>query len=140
MSDQNKAQLRRVTDEVINGRDLDLVDELFSDDYVMHDPNAPGEVRGQEAMKGYLGMFLGAFSDLRLEVVDQVAEGNKVATRYVGSATHDGDLMGIAATGNKVTLNGIIITRFAQDRIAEEWQAIDVLGILQQIGAVPAPA
>lgn len=135
MSEQHKATLQRVVEQVFNGRDLDKVADLFTENYVMHDPSAPEEPRGVDGMKQYVSMFLTAFSDLRITIEDQLVNGDKVATRFSATGTHDGDLMGIAPSGNHVQVSGIIITRFENGKIAEEWQAFDTLGMLQQVGA-----
>ena len=97
MSEENKAIVRRVNDEVFSQGNLDLVDELFSPNYVLHDPGIPGgELRGTEDFKQqWVGMFRTTFPDLQLSVEDQVAEGDKVVTRYTGRGTHQGELMGI---------------------------------------------
>jgi predicted SnoaL-like aldol condensation-catalyzing enzyme len=97
MSEENKAILRRATDEVFTGGNLDVVDDLFAPSYILHDPGIPGgELRGIESFKQqWVSMFRTAFPDLQLNVEDQVAEGDKVATRYTGRGTHQGELMGI---------------------------------------------
>jgi hypothetical protein len=97
MSEENKAILRRVTDEVFTGGNLDVVDDLFAPNYILNDPGIPGgELRGIESFKQqWVSMFRTAFPDLQLNVEDQVAEGDKVATRYTGRGTHQCELMGI---------------------------------------------
>jgi steroid delta-isomerase-like uncharacterized protein len=141
MSEENKAVLRRVNDEVFVQRNLDLVDELFAPDYVLHDPGLPGgELRGTEDFKQrWVSMFRTAFPDLQLSVEDQVAEGDKVATRYTGRGTHQGELMGIPPTGNDVSVDGVIISRVSGGSIEEEWNNFDALGMMQQLGVIPPP-
>lgn len=130
-----KAALRRVPEEIFNQGNLDAVEELFTEDYVLHDPNFPGEVRGTEGFKAYVGAFRTGLPDIQITVEDQVAEGDKVVTRWRTSGTHDGELMGVPATGKRVETSGIIISRFEDDKIAEEWSVVDVLGLMTQIGA-----
>ena len=141
MSEENKAILRRVTDEVFNQGNLDVVDELFSPDYVLHDPGIPGgELRGPEDFKQHwVSMFRTAFPDLQLSVEDQVAEGDKVVTRYTGRGTHQGELMGISPTNNEAVVSGIIMSRVSGGRVEEEWNSFDALGMMQQLDAVPGP-
>ncbi len=141
MSEENKALLRRVTDEVFNQGNLDVVDELFAPNYVLHDPGIPGgELRGTEGFKQqWVSMFRTAFPDLQLSVEDQVAEGDEVVTRYTGRGTHRGELMGIAPTNNEVVVSGIIMSRVSGGRIEEEWNNFDALGMMQQLGVVPQP-
>jgi steroid delta-isomerase-like uncharacterized protein len=134
-----KARLRQVPEEIFNKGNLELVGELFTDDYVLHDPNFPGEVRGIDGFKSYVSAFRTGMPDLEITVEDQVAEGSKVVTRWRGSGTHDGELMGVPATGKRVETSGMIISRFEDDKIAEEWASVDVLGLMTQIGAVSGP-
>ncbi len=141
MSEENKAILRRVTDEVFNQGNLDLVDELFAPDYVLHDPGIPGgELRGTESFKQqWVSMFRTAFPDLQLSVEDQVGEGDKVVTRYTGRGTHRGELMGIPPTNNEAVVSGIIMSRVSGGRVEEEWNNFDALGMMQQLGVIPEP-
>jgi steroid delta-isomerase-like uncharacterized protein len=141
MSEENKAILRRVNDEVFSQGNLDLVDELFAPDYVLHDPGLPGgELRGTEHFKQrWVSMFRTAYPDLQLSVEDQIAEGDKVVARYTGRGTHQGELMGIPPTGNEVSVGGIIISRVSGGRVEEEWNSFDALGMMQQLGVIPPP-
>ena len=84
-------------------------------------------------------MLLTASPDLHITVEDQVAEGDKVVTRYTTRGTHQGPFMGIPPTGKHVTVTGIVITRFANCKEVEEWANADWLGLLQQLGVVPTP-
>jgi steroid delta-isomerase-like uncharacterized protein len=84
-------------------------------------------------------MFLSAFPDLHWTIEDAVAEGNKVVLRLTARGTHRGAFQGIPPTGKQVTVTGIIISRLADGKIAEEWANRDVLGLLQQLGVVPVP-
>jgi steroid delta-isomerase-like uncharacterized protein len=115
------------------------VDELFAPHYVLHDPAVPGEVRGPEGIKQYVGMYRSAYPDTRFTVEDQIAEGDEVATRWTGRGTHRGELMGIPPTGREVTITGITIDSVSGGRIEEEWNNFDQLGLLQQLGVVPTP-
>jgi steroid delta-isomerase-like uncharacterized protein len=136
---ENKATVRRVYDEVFNQGNLSVVDELFDPDYVLHDPGVPGgELRGLEAFKAqWVSMLRTAFPDLRIVIEDQVAEGDKVASRYTGSGTNQGELRGFPPTNNRVEVTGTITSRFADGKIVEEWNNIDGLGMMQQLGIVP---
>ena len=138
-ANENKATVRRVPDEVFNQGNLSVVDELFAPDYVLHDPGIlREELRGLEAFKEqWVSMFRTAFPDLRIVIEDQVAEGDKVATRYTGTGTHQGELMGFPPTNNRVEVTGTITSRFAEGKIVEEWDNIDSMGMMQQLGIVP---
>jgi steroid delta-isomerase-like uncharacterized protein len=134
---ENKALVRRYWDEVVNPGNLDLIDALFAPDYVLHTPD--GDVPGRDGIRQQLTAFRAAFPDLRAEVADEVAEGDKVVQWVLARGTHRGELFGVPPTGKSVTITGIVISRVAAGKIAEEWEVLDLLGVLQQIGAVPTP-
>ena len=136
---ENKATVRRVPDEVFNQGNLSVVDELLAPDYVLHDPGVPGgELRGLEAFKEqWVSMFRTAFPDLRIVIEDQVAEGDKVASRYTGSGTHQGELRGFPPSNNRVAVTGTITSRFVEGKLVEEWNNFDSMGMMQQLGIVP---
>ena len=135
-----KAILRRVPEEALTQANLDVVEEVFSPEYVMHDPSSPTEIRGLEGIRQYLENFRTAFPDLRLTVESQVAEGETVMTRWTATGTHQGEAMGMPPTGNRVAVQGIIESRFSEDKVVEEWQSLDTLALMQGIGAVAPPA
>ena len=135
--EENKAVVRTFLEDVFGGGDLDLVDELFAPDYALHDPAVPEEVRGPEGIKGYVSMYRGAYPDTRFTIEDQIAEGDEVVTRWTGQGTHEGELMGIAPTGARVTVSGIEFDRVVDGKIAETWVSYDALGMMQQLGVVP---
>ena len=136
---ENKALARRVLEEMFNKGNLDLADEVFAPDYVDHDPAMPEDIRGPEGFKEYVSMFRTAFPDIHIEIEDQVAEGDKVVTRWTGTGTHEGDLMGIAPTGNKVTLPGMEIVRISGGKLAEGWEGYDSMVLMEQLGVMPSP-
>ena len=140
MSEENKALTRRSWEIVTKG-DLDTLDdalqEVYADDIVMHQPDE--DVRGIGGIKQFVSMIRSAFPDLRVTLEDDIAEGNKVVSRWKAQGTHQGELMGIAPTGNEVAITGITIHRIEEGKIVEEWENWDALGMMQQIGAVPSP-
>ena len=139
MQEENKAIVRRYFEEILDGGNLDLVDEIFEPQYVLHDPSSPHEVRGVEGTKRFVGMFRSAFPDIAHSIEDQIAEGDKVVTRLRARATHTGDLMGIPPTGKGVTIEGTSIWRIADGKIGECWFNYDALGLMRQLGVVPKP-
>jgi len=140
MSEQNKAIVRRMIDELLNGQgNLDVADELFAPYYVGHNPASPQDTRGPEGVKEFASMFRSAFPDVHFSVEDQVAEGDKVVTRWRGSGTHQGDLFGFPPTGKGASFVGITINRIEGGKVAEEWQIFDALGMMQQLGGIPSP-
>jgi steroid delta-isomerase-like uncharacterized protein len=136
MSSDNKTIVRRLVDECVNKGNLSVVDELTAPAYVYREPTT-GELRGSAAFKQMIQMYRTAFPDLRMTIDDQVAEGDRVATRWTCRGTHKGELMGIAPTNKTVTVTGLVITRLANGKIVEESEIYDALGMLKQIGAIP---
>ena len=127
----------RFFDEVFSEGKLDLVDELFAIDYVGHPSGYEEPICGPEGVKKYVGGLRGAASDFTVKVEDQVVEGDKVVTRWTAQGTHDGELMGIAPTGRKVTVAGITIQRLQDGKVVEAWTSWDLMGMFEQLGVAP---
>ncbi len=136
----NRNIVRRWVEEGWNGRNLDLIDELYDRSVVQHDPNSPIAVTNTAEMRMYIGGFQNAFSDLHFTTEDLLAEGDKVLWRFTSHGTHTGALMGIPPTGNKLTVVGMALFRLANNKIVEVWVNIDALGMLQGLGVIPAMA
>ena len=135
-TEENKALARRVIEEMFNKGNLDVADELIAPDYVDHDPAMPEDVRGPEGFKEYVSAYRSAFSDLHVEIEEQLAEGDLVATRWTGTGTHDGELAGIPPTGNRVTLPGMEIVRISGGKLVEGWEGYDSMTMMRQLGVV----
>jgi steroid delta-isomerase-like uncharacterized protein len=133
---ENKALGRRWT-EIYNQGNLDLVDEIYAPDIVIHDPAMPEDMRGVEGARGFYSMYRGAFPDAQITIEDQLAEGDMVATRWTARGTHQGELLGVPPSGNRVEVAGMTMSRAEGGKIAEEWNNYDALGLMQQIGAIP---
>jgi steroid delta-isomerase-like uncharacterized protein len=139
-AEENKAIVRREHEEIWNSQgNLDAADEIYAPDYIGHDPSLPEDIRGVEAAREFAAMYRSAFPDLEFIIEDQIAEGDKVATRLTIRGTHQGELEGIDPTGNEVEIKGIVFSRIAEGKIAEDWGVFDILGLMQQIGAIPPP-
>ncbi|HUA05150.1 MAG TPA: ester cyclase [Solirubrobacteraceae bacterium] len=138
-SEDNKAIVRRIIDEAWNRGELATVDELFAPDYVEYNPR-PGQEPGIEGYKGGILMLRAAFPDLRLELHEILAEGDRTAVRYTLHGTQEGELMGLPASGQRVASDGMVFARFEDGKVVERWGVQDMLTLLQQIGAFPAPA
>ena len=135
--EENKAIAARFY-EIYNKGNMELVDELFSPDFVGRDPNHPSlERRGSEGVKRVLAAFRNAFPDLEGTLEDQTAEDDKVVNRYTGRGTHQGEFLGVAPTGREVELSGVTIFRPSRGKIVEGWDFYDGLGLLRQLGAMP---
>jgi steroid delta-isomerase-like uncharacterized protein len=139
MSEENKALARRFLEEAFNEGNLGVVDEIVASDYVLHDPTLPEEIRGPEGVKGFVQMYRSAYPDTDITVEEQIAEGDDVVTRWTGRGTHQGELLGVPPSGNRVEVAGITIDRISGGKFAESWTNYDALGMLQQIGAIPPP-
>jgi len=136
MSEENKALMRRFL-ESLNAGNLDIVDELVAKDHVDH--HIPPELpKGPEGIKLYLEGSFAAFPDSHVSVEDMIAEGDKVVVRYVFTGTQQGEFLGIPATGKKFSISGIGIGRFADGKLVEWWENADGLGLMQQLGVIPA--
>jgi steroid delta-isomerase-like uncharacterized protein len=135
--EENKTVVRRFLEEIFTAGNLELVDELFAPDYVLHDPVLPDEVRGPEGMKRYVSMYRAAYPDTHFTIEDQIAEGDEVVTRWIGQGTHEGELMGIPPTGKQVTVTGIEVDRVSGGKMQQTWVNYDALGMMQQLGVVP---
>jgi steroid delta-isomerase-like uncharacterized protein len=140
MSEENKALARRSWEVGTEGS-LDTLEdalaEVYANGFILHE--AGEDIVGIEGLTQFVSMMRSALPDLRITLEDDMAEGDKVITRWIGQGTHQGELMGIAPTGNQVTITGITIHRIEGTKIVEEWSNWDALGLMQQIGAVPSP-
>ena len=140
-AEENKATARRFMVESFGGGKPELVDELLDADFVRYDPYIEaGEVRGAQTVKDNIVWFRNAFPDLDCTVQEQVAEGEKVVSRWTLRGTHRGEFFGVVGTGNRVEFTGIQIDRFDESgKIVEERAEFDLLGALRQMGAVSEP-
>ena len=127
----NKALVRRHYDEVLTKKDVAVVDELYAATIDVGD----GASMAREQFKAIVSMMCTAFPDVVVTVQDQVAEGDKVVTRWTAQATHQGDFMGVPPTGMRVTVKAIHIHRIVDGRIAALWEEFDMFGLMQQLGA-----
>jgi steroid delta-isomerase-like uncharacterized protein len=134
-SEQNKATARAVF-EIWNTGETERLDALVASHVVHHDPHDPNSDDGLVGLKRTIERNREAFPDMHLTVEDQVAEGDKVATRWRGEMTHTGKIAGIDPTGRRVTIAGMALERFEDGKIVEGWRNIDVLSLYQQIGAL----
>lgn len=117
--------------------DPGIVEELVSPAFLSHSA-PPGLPPGPEGLKQWVGLFRAALPDLWSAVEDVVVEGDTVVERFRGGGTHRGDFFGIPATGKAITTTGINIFRLADGKIVEHWGNSDDLGVLRQLGVVPA--
>jgi steroid delta-isomerase-like uncharacterized protein len=136
---ENKMLIRRYFEEVLNQGKLEVVEELFAREYGSPEAGAAPHVRGPErAHRAALTMRSG-FPDIHFTIREMIAEEDRVVVYVTFSGTHRGTFLGIPATGKKVEVNGAEEARLAHGRIVEEvWHLYDMLGLLEQLGAVSA--
>ncbi|HXY06972.1 MAG TPA: ester cyclase [Terriglobales bacterium] len=134
MSEANKAVIRRLFDDCLNRHDPSVYPELYSE--VVYRAPALGELRGEEHLQ-FLKSLFAAFPDAHWNLEDQIAEGDKVVSRWSFAGTHHGTFLGIAPTEAQLVGGGICIDRIVEGKIVEEWEQWDTLGMMQQLGMVP---
>ena len=137
-TDANRTASKRFLDEVINGGNIGLIDELLAPGFVDHQA-APGVPPDREGVKVFMTMFRAAFPDLRYTLEDSVAEGDRVVVRVTARGTMKGEFAGMPPSGKTATWEEVHITRYANGKAVEHWGIIDQLGMLQQLGFAQAP-
>jgi steroid delta-isomerase-like uncharacterized protein len=130
--------LRRFYTEILEGGNLDLIDELATDDYLDHEEALPGQPPGKEGVRYFVNEIRAAFPDIRAKTLEPfLTDGNMEACYYVLTGTHRGEMAGVAPTGKSVEFGGIDIIRVQDGKVAEHWGSTDNLRLMQQIGAIP---
>jgi steroid delta-isomerase-like uncharacterized protein len=136
---ENAAVVRRYFEVILGTGRLDLLNDLVAPEYVDHTAR-PGRAPGAAGVREVVGLFRTAFPDVAVAVEDTITEQDRVATRFTIRGTHTGPFAGLPPTGRRVVITGIAISRVAGGRIAEQWDQADMLGLLQQLGALPDPS
>jgi len=137
MSDKD-TWLRIPTEILTQGR-VDLVDEIFAEDYIEHEVPPPGIPATREGLKLYLTAYRQAFPDLKIEILQQFQDGDTYIGHIRSSATMKGDFGGMPASGKSATWEEIHIGRFSGGKLVEHWGIEDRLSMLQQLGFVEPP-
>ena len=139
-SESNKANVRRYFEEVVNKRNLDILDEIVTTDCIIHRPEAPEPIRGLEAFKEALGRILQVYTEFTTTIHDLVAEEDRVACRLSHSAVNRGEWTSRigrhTVAGKTVSWPAIAIFRIRDGKIAEEWVSRDELGMLIALGVL----
>jgi steroid delta-isomerase-like uncharacterized protein len=136
---ENKDVVHQILEKFWNAHDLAAADELIAPDFINHDPVSPG-VTDREGLKAYAGALFFAFPDFHVTIDDEVGEGDKVAKIWTVHGTHKNEFQGIPATGKFITVKGITIYRITDGKLVELTWAYNMLGLLQQLGAIPTPS
>jgi len=138
LSENNKTVSRRFFEEVFGKGKLNVLDEIIAKDHINSGPGSlPGLPTGPEGTKQLVTMYRNAFPDVHFTIDEQIAEGDKVMTRWTAHGTHQGELAGIPATGNLSTVTGIAVDRLVNGKIAESWGIFDQFRMMQQLGVIP---
>lgn len=133
--EDNKRIVRRVIDEIFVKGNVDAVDELAARDFVPH--SWPGVKPGTETLKQAVKRVSAGLADVAMDVEDMVAEGDRVAVRLTSHATHRGNFMGMPASGRSYTVSETHIFRLRDGKVIEHWRDMDMLSLMQQLGAMP---
>jgi steroid delta-isomerase-like uncharacterized protein len=136
-TEANRVLVRRGFEEGMNRRNFKVFDQIISPKYVNH--NMPTPMPGPEGFKHAVGVFTSAFPDFHVTIEDIVSEEDRVVTRGYFSGTHKGAFMNVPPTGRTVKVQYIDMWRFEEGKAVENWVQMDMLGLMQQIGAIPAP-
>jgi steroid delta-isomerase-like uncharacterized protein len=136
--EKNKIAMRRFV-ELINTSSASLAEELIDPTATFHVPGRPDPMIGPGGYLAVISMMRTGFPDIQWTLEELVAEGDKIAARYTMRGTHEGPFFGVPATKKTISVQAMNLYRFDQGRIVEEYGQPDLLGLLQQIGAVPAP-
>jgi steroid delta-isomerase-like uncharacterized protein len=137
--DDNKVLVRRFIDEVFANGNKDAVDELAAEEFVRHTgaPSADGS-SGRDDLKRTIDRVFAALDDVEFTIDDLVAEGDRIAVRLTSSATQTGEFMGMPATGKRYTIEEMHVFRIGDGQVAEHWHQLDQMGMMRQLGAMPA--
>lgn len=138
-TEQSKALVRQLIEQVFNQGNLSMADELLAPDFVEREQLPPGMPSGREGVKHLTSMMRSAFPDFEAAIDDMIAEGDKVVIRQTWSGTHEGEFMGVPPTGKRVSFGVIDVIRIAGGKFVEHWGQMDTMGLMQQLGAVPVP-
>lgn len=137
--ESNKDLVRRDIEQIWNDEQYEVIEELYADDFVHHDPAFPGEIRGPSGQAEFVRTYKTAFPG-SITIEELVSEGNFVTVRWTGRATHEGSFMGVEPTHNDIEMSGMTLARVEDGQAIEMWSQYDALGLMGQIGAIEPPS
>ena len=137
MSEHNKMLVRRAIEEVWNKGNLTAIEEFVARDFVIHVSTPGSDIHGPEGARRFVAALREAFPDIHFTIEDQIAEGDRVVTRWTARATHTGTFQGMPPTGRQVRMAATDIDRIADGKVVECWSQMDDLSLMQQLGVVP---
>lgn len=138
-SEQTKAAFARFIEEFFNRGNYAVADEMFAPNFVEHEQLPGGLPPTADGVKQMTAALRAAFPDFKATVDDMIAEGDRVVVRQTWSGTQKGEFMGVPATGKRISWGVIDIVRYADGKVAEHWGQMDAMGMMMQLGAIPAP-
>jgi len=138
MSADNKQIVRRLFKDFLSKGSLAVADQIIAPNHIHHDPASPDFGLGPEGQKKTISLYRNAFPDLQFKVNEMIEAGNFVTTRYTSTGTHKAEFNGIAPTNKTLSVEGIVINRLSRGKIVETWVVWDALGLMRQLGQVPA--
>ncbi len=138
-TEQNKALVRRLVEEVLNKGNMSVIDELFASGFVEHEKLPPGIPQGLEGPKQLFTTLRSAFPDFKATIEHFVAEGDKVVLSMTWTGTQKGEFMGVPPKGRSISIEVIDIIRVVEGKFVEHWGIMDSMALMQQLGAIPAP-
>jgi steroid delta-isomerase-like uncharacterized protein len=133
---RNHEIVERAFTEILDGHDLDLIPELYAEDCAFYGMSGPEPIDRDE-YEAFLSTYFEAFPDLSFEIEETIDDDDRVAVRWTAYGTHEGDLMDVLATGKSATVPGMSFIRLEDGMIVEAYNSQDMLGLLQQIDAIP---
>ena len=140
MNKNDKALLiSRIAEDIWNRGDIDVADDIMTADAKYHGPHMPNGVGVREDWKRAITMYRSAFPDSHVTYDELIITDDTVVGRWSATATHTGELPGLAPTGKRIVISGITIYRFSESKIIEAWEQLDLLGMWQQLGVVSLP-
>lgn len=137
---ENVEIVERFTEEIFNGRNYETASGIVAADCVQHGPLTGQTTAGIEALEEQWRGYDEAFSELTATAQDRFAVDDTVVTRYTYTGIHDGEFMGIPATGKSVSIDGITVNRLADGKMTETWVVADFASLLAQVGVIDLPA
>jgi steroid delta-isomerase-like uncharacterized protein len=136
-SNGNVAVIGRFIEEILNQGRFEVANEIVAEDFIELDP-LPGQRQGREGLVEVLRGMLAAFPDIHWNIDETIAEADKVVTRFTWTGTHQGQFLGIPATGKSVSVKGVVIDRVVGGKMTDSRIMMDTLGMMQQLGVLPS--
>jgi steroid delta-isomerase-like uncharacterized protein len=136
MAVTSRAIIQRFIEEILNQKKLAVADEIVAEDFIELDP-FPGQAQGRQGLKDVLAMLFSGFPDMCWVIEEQIAEGDKIMTRFTWTGSHQGAFMRIPPTGRQVKVKGVVIDRVVDGRMVDSRILMDSMGMMQQLGVLP---